>query len=90
MRNPDSLRVSALALELVDGVYDLTSTFPPDERFGLTAQMRRACVSVGSNIYEGCGRDTDKAFAACLAVALSETMELRFQLTFAARRSWGT
>src|SRR5256885_9678627 len=47
--------------ELADRIYDFTAGFPRDERFGLTAQMRRAPVSIGSNIFEGCSRQSNKS-----------------------------
>jgi four helix bundle protein len=56
MQDPKNLAVSGRAIELALAVYRLTRQFPADERFGLSAQMRRAAVSVGSNIAEGCGR----------------------------------
>ena len=56
MQNPDKLRVSGKAEDLALAVYDYTDAFPRDVRYGLTAQMRRAAVSIGSNIFEGCSR----------------------------------
>lgn len=55
MQDPDKLEVSHLAEELAITIYDWTDTFPSHERWGLSSQMRRAAVSVGSNIFEGCG-----------------------------------
>ena len=69
MQNPANLRVAHAAEELADLVYDFTATFPSEERYGLTVQMRRAVVSVGSNIYEGCSRQTNKSLVAFLYIA---------------------
>jgi four helix bundle protein len=88
MRNPDSLEVSAIALDIADETYDLTAAFPRDQRFELAAQMHRAAISIGSNIYEGCGRPTRKAFVAFLGVALGSASELRFHLRLARRRGF--
>ena len=60
-------------------VYRVTSEFPTAERFGLSAQMRRAAVSIGSNIAEGCGRSGEKEFVHFLHVALGSASELEFQ-----------
>ena len=79
MQNPERLRVSAAAEELALLVYQYTAGFPRDERFGLTLQMRRAAVSVGSNIWQGAGRRSNKAFAASLDVSHGEACELLFQ-----------
>jgi four helix bundle protein len=59
MRNPADLRVTTEARDLVIATYRVTSRFPSFERFGLTSQMRRAAVSIGSNIVEGCYRITN-------------------------------
>jgi len=80
MQDPKNLAVSARAIELALAVYRLTQEFPADERFGLTAQMRRAAVSVGSNIAEGCGRWSKREFLQFLQVAYSSAAELAFQL----------
>ena len=80
MQDFRNLRVSAKARELVVAVYELTATFPAAERFGLTSQMRRAAISCGSNIAEGCGRAGDRALAASLYVSHAEACELEFQL----------
>lgn len=55
-----------MAEDLALAVYDYTAEFPRDERYGLISQMRRAAVSIGSNIFEGCSRQTDKSFVAYL------------------------
>ena len=59
--------------------YELTKNFPNDEVFGLTAQMRRAAVSVPSNIAEGCGRNTSKSTAQFLYIARGSLYELEMQ-----------
>ena len=68
-------------------VYELTRTLPVEERFGLSSQMRRAAVSVGSNIAEGCGRGGNVEFARFLRIAISSASELEFQLGLAKRLS---
>lgn len=65
-------------------VYRVTDAFPKSEQFGLTAQMRRAAVSVPSNIAEGHGRLTDKGFKVFLAQARGSAYELETQLELAA------
>lgn len=86
------VRQSALARaadDLADLVYDFTDDFPREERFGLTSQMRRAVVSTGSNIYEGCGRQSNKAMLPFLYYAHSSAGELQFQTGVATRRKFG-
>lgn len=70
-------------------IYDYTSGFPREERFGLAAQTRRAAISIGSNVFEGAGKQTNKAFGASLYVAFSEGGELLFQLRVAVRLRFG-
>ena len=57
-------------MDLVERIYTLSRGFPPDERFGLTTQIRRAAVSVPSNIGEGSRRKRDKVFVNHLEIAL--------------------
>jgi four helix bundle protein len=90
MQNPDKLRVSGEAEDLALAVYDYTDDLPRDERYGLTAQMRRAAVSIGSNIFEGCSRQTNKSFAAYLFNAHGSAGEILFQLRIARKRHCGS
>ena len=66
MRDPAKLRVVGEARDLAVATYSATARFPDDEGFGLTAQMRRAGVSIGSNIVEGFHRAGNRAFVAFL------------------------
>ena len=89
MQNPENLRVAAEAEELAVLVYSYTAGLPHTERFGLVTQMRRAAVSIGSNIWEGCGRQRDKSLIPFLHYALGSTGELQFQLRIAVRLGYG-
>jgi four helix bundle protein len=83
MQNSSNLRVTEHARKLATDVYRATATFPIGERFGLTAQMRRAVVSIGSNIAEGCGRAGDRELAQFLQIAMGSASELEFQMLIA-------
>ena len=89
MRNPADLRVTTEARELVIATYRVTSRFPSSERFGLTAQMRRAAISIGSNVVEGCYRATNRAFLVFLYQALGSAAELQFQIELAQHLGFG-
>ncbi|TRX72377.1 four helix bundle protein [Carboxylicivirga sp. M1479] len=65
---------------LVKDIYQLTSEFPKSELYGLVSQMRRASVSIPSNIAEGSGRKTSKEFSRFLEIAYSSALELETQL----------
>jgi len=73
------------AMDLCQRVYDVSRRFPPDERYGLTAQTRRAAVSVPSNIAEGYGRHRTHDYLRFLNVALGSLCELETQLLLAVR-----
>ncbi len=69
--------------KLVKTVYVLTKSFPKDEQFSLTSQMRRCVVSVPSNIAEGCGRQSNKETIHFLHIARGSLFELETQLILA-------
>ncbi len=71
-------------------VYRLTSNFPAAEKFGLTAQLRRAAVSVASNIAEGYGRASRGEYVQFLGHARGSTAEIETQLIFARELGFGT
>ena len=79
MQNPKNLVVTEHAYRLAIGVYRLTAAFPVEERHGLAQQMRRASVSIGSNIAEGCGRRGDRELLNYLYTAFASAKELAFQ-----------
>lgn len=71
------------SIQLVKRVYDLTRSFPTDERFGLVSQMRRAAVSISSNIAEGQARRTTGEFIQFISYAEGSTAELDTQFIIA-------
>src|SRR6478735_3585936 len=89
MQPTTNLRVAEQATKLAVAVYRMTSAFPKEERFGLTAQMRRAAVSVGSNIAEGCGRRGNRELLQFLYIASGSASELAFQLRLACALGFG-
>lgn len=89
MQNAANLEVTGEAMKLAICAYRVTGGFPASERFGLTSQMRRSAVSVGSNIAEGCGRSGNVALVSFLHVALGSASELEFQVALAANLKLG-
>src|SRR5437588_13111860 len=77
------LNVWQKAYELTLLLYRATACFPRSELYGLTSQMRRCCVSIGSNIAEGCGRSGDTEKARFLRIARGSTSELEYQVLVA-------
>ena len=73
-------------IELVKDVYRITDSFPQKEIYGLTSQMRRAAVSICSNVAEGSGRSSDNDFARFVEIAYGSLMEVVSQGRIAARQ----
>src|SRR6185436_2620119 len=90
MRSHKDLEVWQLAVELAVAVYAATRTFPKEEQFGLTLQMRRSAVSIPSNIAEGAARHGKKEFLQFLYVSLGSASELETQLEIAGHVGLGT
>ena len=80
METHKDLRVWQQSIDLVSSVYLMTKSFPKDELFGLVSQMRRAAVSVPSNIAEGFARGTDKEKIHFLRISSGSMSELETQL----------
>ena len=85
MRDHKKLRAFELADEVAMLVYRVTAGFPKEELFGLTAQMRRAAVSVPSNIVEGCARESEPDYLRFLNIAFGSLRELNYQLYLSKR-----
>jgi four helix bundle protein len=78
------------AVQLGVAIYKLTSTFPSAERFGLTSQLRRASVSIASNIAEGYGKSTRGEYVFFLGHARGSNGEVQTQLVFAQALGFGS
>jgi four helix bundle protein len=83
MKDFRKLKVWERAHELVLALYQTTASFPRDETYGLTAQIRRSASSIPSNIAEGCGRDGDAELARFCLIARGSASELEYQILLA-------
>jgi four helix bundle protein len=79
------LKVWQQSIDIVCRLYDLTKNFPPAEQFGLVSQMRRAAVSIPSNISEGAARASTREFIQFLRIALGSLAELETQMIISGR-----
>ena len=89
-QNFEDLLVWQKAVELAVQIYALTRSFPDDERFGLTSQLRRSAVSVSSNIAEGRGRLSEGDFRQFRGIAQGSNYEVLTQLLIAERLRFGS
>jgi four helix bundle protein len=89
MQDPRKLDVTSEARAVALAVYRFTSAFPPEERFGMTQQLRRAAVSIGSNIWEGCGRHSTRELVQYLQQAYGSANEVAFQVSLAGDLNFG-
>jgi four helix bundle protein len=85
VRDHTKLKAFELSDEVALLVYQITAGFPKTEVYGLTAQMRRAAVSVPSNIVEGCARASQTEYLRFLIIAFGSLRELHYQLNLSGR-----
>ncbi len=85
MRDHTKLKAFQLADEIALATYQETKLFPKEEIYGLTSQMRRAAVSVPSNIVEGCARESLPDYLRFLGIAFGSLKELHYQYSLAKR-----
>ena len=83
MRDFRELKVWEKAHCLTLNIYQQTRAFPGEERFGVTAQVRRAVASIPTNIAEGCGRKSDREFARFMVIAAGSASETEYLLFLA-------
>lgn len=85
IKNHKDLEVWKKSMDLVSNIYKITESFPNKELYGLTNQIRRAAVSIPSNIAEGAARNSKKEFIQFLYIALGSLSELETQIIIASR-----
>ena len=83
MKDSRKLKVWEKSHQLVLALYTITASFPREETYGLTSQIRRAASSIPSNIAEGCGRDGDAELSRFCIIARGSASELEYQILLA-------
>jgi four helix bundle protein len=83
MKDFRQLKVWEKSHQLALAVYKATKEFPKEELYGLTSQIRRASISIPTNIAEGCGRTTEKDFARFIQISMGSASETEYQLILA-------
>lgn len=85
MRDFRTMRIWREGISLTVSAYELANSFPVDERFGLRSQIKRAAVSIPSNIAEGCSRASNKEFKHFLEISLGSAFEAESDMEIASR-----
>ena len=85
MHNLNELKIWEKSMKITEAVYKISTTFPDDEKYNLTSQVRRSAVSIPSNIAEGAGRNTNGEFRQFLGIANGSSFELLTQLYLSKR-----
>ena len=85
VRSYRDLRVWQLAMEIAEGCYRVTKSFPKDEMYGMVSQVRRAAVSIAANIAEGYGRDSSGSYVHFLRMSQGSLKELETHLILSGR-----
>ncbi len=80
MRNFQKLEVWKKAHELTLSIYQMTANFPTNERYGLTSQLQRSSASIGENLADGCGRETDADYRRFVQMAAGSACEVEYHL----------
>ena len=80
MRDHTKLRAFELADQLAVSIYKATASFPREELFGLTSQLRRAGVSIASNIVEGCARFSESEYIRFVEISYGSSREVEYQI----------
>jgi four helix bundle protein len=83
MRNFQKLEVWKQSHNFTLAIYRLTADFPNGERYGLTSQLQRAAASIGANLAEGCGRETDADYKRFVQMAAGSACEVEYHLILA-------
>ncbi len=90
VRSHRDLKVWQLGMELAEAVYEITKSFPREETYGITSQLRRATSSIPANIAEGNGRDSSKEYLRHLSIAVGSLCEVETFLLLAIRLHYVT
>jgi four helix bundle protein len=86
--NFEKLEIWNLAMEFADYIYDVTNTFPPEEKFGLSSQLRRAATSISANIAEGSCKTSYKEKKRFMEIAYGSTIEVLNHCMFSRKRNY--
>lgn len=83
MRNLNKLKIWEKGIDVCEEIYEMSKNFPDEEKYGLRSQIRRAAISIPSNIAEGAGRNSNKEFAQFLSISNGSCYEVQTQLILA-------